>query len=406
MSTKDFTSDPKSREEFLAQFEDTSTEITVMIRWSWEKGNGPFLKVGNESLVYADYLNPWFATEEYPFGRGGQIWWFGKRRVLGYKYPPQLKRNHCYKLRVRRCKTSESTFYLEDVIERDTDASKDESIYEIVKQRMLGRYTGDPEELLFYNIESVDMSKQKNIRGIGLSSGSAYFSAIRKAGSDKPVRADGGVLIPADDKDFAKNKGIKLKAGKVYRVMARHIDEEDLNVYALEEFLEKEVDDKELAELGKKALEPVQYVVDGIGEFTISRENQSLLARGIISRDKANGCDEITINMECDSDDPTRADKSAEVLHRIFDDIDATERKIFGAIADAVTDKDGNIEVWSGDSQNISREDFMKRLSIIVINIDGSGAELFIDLDDMFTDHAYTAYMDSDGNVRVGDLVG
>ena len=189
-------------------------------------------------------------------------------------------------------------------------------------------------------------------------------------------------------------------------MMARHIDEEDLNVYALEEFLEKEVDDKELAELGKKALEPVQYVVDGIGEFTISRENQSLLARGIISRDKANGCDEITINMECDSDDPTRADKSAEVLHRIFDDIDATERKIFGAIADAVTDKDGNIEVWSGDSSNISREDFMKRLSIIVINIDGSGAELFIDLDDMFTDHAYTAYMDSDGNVRVGDLVG
>jgi len=120
----------------------------------------------------------------------------------------------------------------------------------------------------------------------------------------------------------------------------------------------------------------------------------------------ANGCDEIRITMECDSDDPTRADKSAEVLHRIFDDIDATERKIFGAIADAVTDKDGNIEVWSCDSPNISREDFMKRLSIIVINIDGSGAELYIDLDDMFTDHAYTAYMDSDGNVRAGDLVG
>lgn len=88
MSTKEFTSNPKNREEFLAQFEDTSKEITVMIRSSWDKGNGPFLKVGNESLAYVDFNLPWLATEQYPFGRGGQIWWFCKRRIMGYPYPP------------------------------------------------------------------------------------------------------------------------------------------------------------------------------------------------------------------------------------------------------------------------------------------------------------------------------
>lgn len=138
--------------------------------------------------------------------------------------------------------------------------------------------------------------------------------------------------------DGAKNKGIRLKAGKIYRVRARQIDQEDLKVYAIEELLEKDVDDKELEELGKKALEPVQYIVDGIGEFTISREDQALLARGIVLHDNADGRNEISVIMECDHDNPTRADKSARMLHKIFDDIDTNERKIFSAIADDIAD--------------------------------------------------------------------
>ena len=406
MSTDEFTSNPKSKEEFLAQFEDTTKEITVMIRSSWDKGMGPFPKVGNESLANARINLPWLANEEYPFGRGGQIWWFCKRRSLGYPYPPRLKEKTCYKLRVRQFKTGRDFYYLEDVIEKDVDVAKDDSIYEIVKQRMLGRYTGDPVELLFYNIENVDMSKVKNIPGLGMSSESAYFSAIKEEGSDKPVIADGGVRIPVDDRDFAKNRGIRLKAGKIYRVRARQIEQEDLKVFTLEELLEKDVEDKELAELGRKALEPVSYVVDGIGEFTISRENQSLLARGIIGRDNTDAESEITVIMECDHDDPTRADKSAGLLRKIFDDIDATEHKIFAAIAEDIAGEDGNIEIWDDEGSSISKEDFMKRLSIGVINIDGSEAELIISLDDMFTDHVYSAYMDYDGNVRAGSLMG
>ena len=406
MSADEFNVSPKNREEFLSQFEDTSTEITVMIRCVWDKGNGPFPKVGDESLAHADFILPWLASEQYPFGRGGQIWWFCKRRILGYPYPPCLKRKICYKLRVRKCKTREYMFYLEDVIEKDVDVAKDDSIYETVKQRILGRYTGEPVEFLFYNIENVDMSKVKNIPGMGMASESAYFSAIKEEESDKPVIADGGVLIPVDDKDFAKNKGIRLKAGKIYRVRARQIDQEDLKVYAVEELLEKDVDDKELDELGRKALEPVQYVVDGIGEFTISREDQALLARGIVLHDNADGRNEISVIMECDHDDPTRADKSAGMLHKIFDDIDTNERKIFSAIADDIADEDGNIEIWEDERSSISKEDFIKRLSICVINIDDSGAELIVDLDEMFTDHVYSAFMDNDGNVSAGDMMG
>lgn len=188
--------------------------------------------------------------------------------------------------------------------------------------------------MLFYNIENVDMSKSKYVAGRAVSTESAYFSAIIEEGSDKPIRRDGGVLIPVDDRDFAKNKGIKLKAGKIYRVKARQIDRKDLKVYALEEVLEKEVDNKELEELGKKALEPVQYVVDGIGDFTISREKQALLARGIIVHENAGVKNEISVNMECDIDDPTKADKSAVMLRMIFDDNGATERKIFAAVTD------------------------------------------------------------------------
>lgn len=406
MSPDEFNINPKSREEFLAQFEDTSTEITVKIRWSWNKGSGPYQKVGDENLAYVNFICPWLASEQYPFGRGGQIWWFCKRKVLGYPYPPHLKEDNCYKLRVRQSKTGELLFYLEDVIEKDVDVTKDDSIYETVKQRILGRYTGAPVELLFYNIENVDMRKAKSFPGMGIAIDSAYFSAIIEGGNDKPKIADGQVIIPADDKDFAKNRGIRLKAGKIYRVRARKIDQEDLKAYALEVLLEEDVENKELAELGRKALEPVQYVVEGIGEFTISRENQMLLARAILTRDNEDGSDEISVCMECDSEDPTKADKSAIMLHKIFDDIDASERKIFAAIADDLAGEDGSIETWEDERSSISKEDFMKRLSIGVINIDDSGAELFIDLDDMFTDHAYTAFIDNDGNVSAGDLMG
>lgn len=405
MSTDDFIISPKNKEEFLAQFEETSTEITVMIRWSWDK-NSPFYKVGNESLAYADFRCPWLASEQYPFGRGGQVWWFCKRKILGYPYPPHLKRDICYKLRVRKSKSKDFTFYLEDVIEKNIDVSKDDSIYETDKQRLLSSYTGDPVELLFYNIENVDMSKSKYVAGRGVSAESAYFSAIIEEGSDKPIRRDGGVLIPVDDRDFAKNKGIKLKAGKIYRVKARQIDQKDLKVYALEEVLEKEVDNKELEELGKKALEPVQYVVDGIGDFTISREKQALLARGIIVHENAGVKNEISVNMECDIDDPTRADKSAVMLRMIFDDNGATERKIFAAVTDDVADEDGKIEIWDDEGSTLSKEEFMKRLSIGLINIDDSGAEIFINLDEMFTDHDYTAFIDAEGNIRVGGLIG
>ena len=111
MSPDEFNINPKSREEFLAQFEDTSTEITVKIRWSWNKGSGPFQKVGDENLAYVNFICPWLASEQYPFGRGGQIWWFCKRKVLGYPYPPHLKEDNCYKLRVRQSKTGELLFY-------------------------------------------------------------------------------------------------------------------------------------------------------------------------------------------------------------------------------------------------------------------------------------------------------
>lgn len=110
--------------------------------------------------------------------------------------------------------------------------------------------------------------------------------------------------------------------------------------------------------------------------------------------------------MECDHDNPTRADKSARMLHKIFDDIDTNERKIFSAIADDIADEDGNIEIWEDERSSISKEDFIKRLSICVINIDDSGAELIVDLDEMFTDHVYSAFMDNDGNVSAGDMMG
>lgn len=57
-----------TKEEFLVQFEDKTTEITVQIRSAWKKGARPFPFFGKEALANVDYLVPWIKDAEGALG--------------------------------------------------------------------------------------------------------------------------------------------------------------------------------------------------------------------------------------------------------------------------------------------------------------------------------------------------
>ena len=67
-----------TKEEFIAQFENKSIEITVEGRYCWHKGNGPFLRFGKESLASFNYGVPWLNDPEGVVGEYGDIFWFCK----------------------------------------------------------------------------------------------------------------------------------------------------------------------------------------------------------------------------------------------------------------------------------------------------------------------------------------
>ena len=78
-------------------------------------------------------------------------------------------------------------------------------------------------------------------------------------------------------------------------------------------------------------------------------------------------------------------------------------------MADETAGDDGTIETWEGedDFSHITREEFVSRLCISTINIDSDGlVEVFVDLDDMFTDHCYWIDIYPDGEISSHGLAG
>ena len=83
---------------------------------------------------------------------------------------------------------------------------------------------------------------------------------------------------------------------------------------------------------------------------------------------------------------------------------------MFETVLNDLVDEDGMITTWEGESEGdvrLTKDECKKRLSIISISLssDGSGSVL-VDLDEMFTDHAYNVDICSDGTYKAHGLIG
>ena len=400
-----------TKEEFLAQFEDKSIEIVVEGRYCWHKGNGPFLRFGKESLASFNYGVPWLNDPEGDVGEYGDIFWFCKKSMFGYPYKPEFKTNKIYRLRVRparvRVRPNYRYFYLEEVLEKDVDISGDGTIY----QNALEKYYKDTEttaqEISIILRKDVDLSDYKSSKPYLICHCFRSFNVIRYAGSGKTRMIEGVLEIPYDKWNFKSNLNLKLKAGSIIRITARkRISDDTLDTYIFDKLLEADVKDDELKNLNKEVLTPGKWHIEGEDDFDVKDGE----ATGIILWDSSDNNTEVGVSLACDPDNLKSASLSTKHFSKILNDKEAFEQAVFETVLNNLVDEDGMITTWEGESEGdvrLTKDECKKRLSIISISLssDGSGSVL-VDLDEMFTDHAYNVDICSDGTYKAHGLIG
>lgn len=400
-------SNKQTKEEFLSQFRETSEVITIKVKWAWSKGCSRFDSFGKEELIHIHYMQPWASTEDMPFGPGGTIYWFGKKKLFGYPYPPEFKQDTCYRVRVRKCKADKQFYLLEEVIAKSIDLSADEDIYDEAYSKFQKLLSDEKKDVVIYCVNNADVSKSKRAGGMAIGYAYVDYSAIIDEEGGSPKMVGRLITIPYDDKKFADNKKLKFKAGSIYKLRVIPYKNSSVSM-ALDEVLEENVINEELALTGKESLKPAKWSVEGFGDFTTAWDKiQMNASKEDIKWDLYTGkqCF-VSVYLQCDEDNCHTAYRSTERFLSFYNEKEALEKKIFEAAADEIADGDGTVETWSDEVGTISKEDLISRLSLSVLSFEEGGIDILLDLDDLFTDHGYSLYMNYDGTITVNGLWG
>ena len=404
---KSFRTDSRqTKEELLAQFEGISEDITVKVTWAWEKGCSKFSSFGKEDLVHIRFGQPWEADESHPFGTDGNVYWLCRRKLIGYPYTPRFERGVCYRLRVRRCREGGNNFLLEEVLEKKADVASDEQIYRKVLTRFRDRFEEEPREVLICCAHDADVRKAERADGMAIGYAYVDYSAVIDTPGGEPKMVGRCMAVPFNDRDFAENRSLKFKAGTAYRVLALQ-DKNNPSAMVLDRLLESGVRDEALERAGKEALERAVWTVEGFGDFDIVWDKISMKAYNEnIRPDPAAEGSGVSVYLQCDPDNCHRAVRATEAFLRFQADRESLERQIFQAVADDLSDQDGMVETWDDETGTITREELIKRLSLELLSFEDGGIDILVGLDDLFTDHAYSLWMDGDGSISINGLWG
>ena len=402
-----FRSDNKqTKEEFLSLFENTSEEITIKVNWAWSKGGSRFDSFGKEDLVHIRFMMPWEANEEHPIGIGGTIYWFSKKKLIGHPYTPHFIVNECYRLRVRRCKNGRNFLLLEDVLESNVDVSADESIYERVYTRYMDRFAPETKDVLIYCVNDVNVSRSKRADGMAIGYAYVDYSAIIDCDNDKPQMVGRCMTVAFDDKKLSANKDLRFKAGKNYKVRVR-VEKNNPSAIALDKILEENVENEILTLAGQESLKPVKWPVEGFGEFDISWDRLNMKAsKEDISWDPEVDNSEVSIYLKCDQDNCHTAYKTTEAFLNLYKDRKAFENKVFEAVANELSNDEGMVETWSDEAGTITKDEFINRISLSYLCIEPGGVDIMVSLDELFTDHDFSLYMNNEGSFNITGLWG
>ena len=396
----------QTRDDFLSQFLEASEEIVVKVEWTWSRGSSGFPAFGKEVLAHMHFCQPWEADEAHPLGKRGTVYYFSPRKLIGYPYSPRFIKSRCCRLRVRRCRDAENIFLLEDVLERNTDIAADREICRKVLDRFRARFLPGTEDVLVYCAHDLDVRRMK--RPDGMAIGYAYldYSALLRETEEAPRMVGRCLAVPFNDREFAENRKLKLKAGSVCRIRV-YRDKKDPEALVLDRLLEAGIRNEALTRAGEEALRPVKWPVEGFGDFDIVWDRISMKAcREDVRWDPADEKSSVSVYLACDPDNCHTASKTTLDFLRVCKDRKAFEEEIFLAAAESLSDEEGMVETWDDETGTIPKEELIPRLTLEFLSFEAEGIDIMIGLDELFTDHAFSLYKKADGRIIINGLWG
>ena len=402
-----------SKEEFLAQFGNETVDMMVKIRLAWKKGR-VFPKIGDEYLAHFEIQIPWRERDINAWTYMGTVHWYCKKKTFGYPFPPKVNEGECYRIRVRKCiaEGGEGQYLLEEILEKNVHPENDSTLYNRILSEYLDQFEEKTEELLIYNEKDVIVKKEKFIFKGLIGVAGANILASEDGTYDLTSVSEGKLLILHDNKQFKDNQQIVLKKGTVYKVVVRKSKEKTPYVLRclLERIVEAGVKNDELVNMAAKVESGIIWNAEGIGDFKISRnDGMSIASTELEWGDTGKTVD---IDLESDMGSHLTANKCADYLRKILAEREDWQNRIFNCMVDETIGDDGLIEIWEGgddeeDFRNITKEEFIKRISISYISISLDGmTTVYIDLDDMYTDHCYWIDILPDGEMSSHGLLG
>ncbi len=212
-------------------------------------------------------------------------------------------------------------------------------------------------------------------------------------------------LIKNDNKRIGW--GYEFEQLGIYRVTVRKCIPQDQtpymnNRYMLINVLEENASNEKLEALKAYYAKPIT-IENELGSFALDREFSWF--EGIVNW---NGV-EAHVYLETDEEDGDTAKQAMKVLKRVVDNIVENDIKYREFAAEELTElandwMDASDEI---DSEEITKEIFMKRMEMseIMVNSDGSLSLLYND-DDMFWGHVIEIKVDSSGKIISAYIAG
>lgn len=191
----------------------------------------------------------------------------------------------------------------------------------------------------------------------------------------------------------------KVQAYDIVRVKARVAEE---NCFGspqalLTQLIGKVTTDSELNAAALRLQEPVTFVDDRFGSFTLDRSTQTFTAPT-----RWNGMD-----IDLSIPDETEDDKQAALANAAslwVDQSGWTERVISHAVHELLDLKN---ESWSDDGEEVTADQFRERMKLQSISVDAEGGfEFWFDDGDLFSGHAIMISGNLKEGVRGADIFG
>ena len=110
--------------------------------------------------------------------------------------------------------------------------------------------------------------------------------------------------------------------------------------------------------------------------------------------------------LQYDPDNCHTAYRATEAFPKVCAGQGSIYKKVFETVLDDLSDEKGMADTWDNETGTITKEELMQRLTLKLLSFEDGGIDILVELDDLFTDHAFSLWMNEDGSISISGLWG